>query len=262
TAPNAAPPAQPQAQTAQKPDAAPAAATQPTATATPNAAPPAQPPAQTVQKPAADKPQALAPPVPKPNPAAGTPYRGMLPFPGITPPALTEFVTAVMSTDAGDITIEIYPQAAPNAAKRFVDLVKSGFYDATPVYRVVRIPKPFIAQFGINWRPEQKIWKDRLFSDDASLFQLLPGTLAFAKAGPNINSTQVFINYADNNFLRSQGFTAFGRIIDGLDIAMRFRPVGNPSMGLSQERLWNDGEAYLNMQPVQPNMIQSIRLAE
>lgn len=94
------------------------------------------------------------------------------------------------------------------------------------------------------------------------MFQLLPGTLAFAKAGPNINSTQVFINYADNNFLRNQGFTVFARIIDGLNIAKQFRTVGNSSTGLDQERLWEAGDSYLNAQPIKPNKIISIKVIE
>ena len=58
-----------------------------------------------------------------------------------------------LETSAGDVVIEVYPQAAPNAAKRFVELVTSGFYDDTPISRVV---PGFVAQFGINWRDPHK----------------------------------------------------------------------------------------------------------
>ena len=95
-------------------------------------------------------------------------------------PALTEVTTVRLATTAGDVVIEVYPQAAPNAAKRFVELVTSGFYDDTPISRVV---PGFVAQFGINWRDPHKAWDDRKFNDDPSLFSLERGTLAFAKAG-------------------------------------------------------------------------------
>ena len=83
-------------------------------------------------------------------------YRGLVPFNPAKAPEITEVVTVSFQTDAGNLTIEVYPQAAPNAAKRFVELVKAGFYDGTPIFRVVNQPRPFVAQFGINWRAEHK----------------------------------------------------------------------------------------------------------
>ncbi|MCA9793281.1 MAG: peptidylprolyl isomerase, partial [Candidatus Eremiobacteraeota bacterium] len=119
---------------------------------------------------------------------------GLTPLPGKSAPEITEKKVVKMTTDAGDLTIEVYPQAAPNAAKRFIELVEAGFYDNTPIFRVVRSPQPFVAQFGINWREKFPEWQDKNFDDDPSFFKLDRGTLAFAKAGPNTNSTQVFIN--------------------------------------------------------------------
>ena len=116
-----------------------------------------------------------------------------------------------MRTTAGDILIDVYPEAAPNAAERFVELVKAGFYDNTPISRVV---PGFVAQFGVNWRDPLKSWKDKEFDDDPTWFALERGTLAFAKAGANTNSTQVFINYAENNRLADPryNFTVFGKV--------------------------------------------------
>jgi cyclophilin family peptidyl-prolyl cis-trans isomerase len=151
------------------------------------------------------------------------------------------------------IAIELYPEAAPNAAQRFEELVKSGFYDNTPVFRIV---PGFVAQFGINSEPKHIVWKTKLFNDDPSLFRLQKGTLAFAKGGPNTNSTQVFINYNDNSqALVPQNFTAFGKITKGMEIAEGFKAVGDPSMGLSQDELWKNTQGYLKALPEKPNMI-------
>jgi homoserine O-acetyltransferase len=188
------------------------------------------------------------------RPAEASP---LTPLPGKegSAPALTQITTVRLDTDAGDVVIEVYPQAAPNAAKRFVELVSSGFYDGTPVSRVV---PGFVAQFGINWRDPHKAWDDRPFNDDPSLFALEPGTLAFAKAGPNTNATQVFINYRENNRLAEPqlNFSAFGKVIEGMDVVQRFAQVGDPSGGLDQGRLWNDGGNYLESLPVKPTMIE------
>jgi len=172
-----------------------------------------------------------------------------------TAPALTQATTVRLATDAGDVVIEVYPQAAPNAAKRFVELVQSGFFDETPVSRVV---PGFVAQFGINWRDPHKAWDDRPFNDDPTLFALERGTLAFAKAGPNTNATQVFINYRENNRLTEPqlNFSAFGKVISGMEVVDKFVQVGDPSGGLDQGRLWADGGNYLASLPVKPTMIQ------
>ena len=122
----------------------------------------------------------------------------------------------------------------------------------------------FVAQFGVNWRDPQKAWKDRNFDDDPSLFALERGTLAFAKAGANTNSTQVFINYKENNQLADPryNFTVFGKVVGGMDVVDRFAPVGDPSGGLDQTRLWEDGAAYLDSLPAKPTMIEHATIVE
>jgi peptidyl-prolyl cis-trans isomerase A (cyclophilin A) len=182
----------------------------------------------------------------------------LVPLPGLEAdvPVLTQKTRITMQTTAGDVVIDVYPEAAPNAAQRFVELVQSGFYDNTPVSRIV---PGFVAQFGINWREGHRDWQERNFDDDPTLFALERGTLAFAKAGPNTNSTQVFINYQENNQLAvpQYNFTVFGKVAEGMEIVDSFVQVGDPGGGLDQGRLWADGEAYLAEQAVQPSMILS-----
>jgi homoserine O-acetyltransferase len=179
-------------------------------------------------------------------------------------PALTQVTTVRLETDAGDVVIEVYPQAAPNAAKRFVELVTSGFYDEIPISRVV---PGFVAQFGINWRDPHKAYENRTFNDDPSHFQLERGTLAFAKGGqPGSASTQVFINYRENNRLADPSpqlsFWVFGKVVEGMDVVDKFVQVGDGSNGLDQGRLWADGGAYLASLPVKPTMIEKATVVE
>ena len=171
-------------------------------------------------------------------------------------PELTQAQVVQLETTAGNVTIEVYPEAAPNAAQRFVELVESGFYDDIPISRVV---PGFVAQFGINWRDPHRAWQNRNFDDDPTLFALERGTLAFAKAGPNTNSTQVFINYIENNRLADPqyNFTVFGKVVDGMDAVDNFLQVGDPTGGLNQTRLWDNGDAYLDSLAVMPTMIVS-----
>jgi homoserine O-acetyltransferase len=184
----------------------------------------------------------------------------LVPLPGKedAAPELTEARTVVLHTSDGDVTIEVYPEAAPNASARFIELVEAGFYDKTPVSRVV---PGFVAQFGVNWREPHKSWKDKQFSDDEGFFALDRGTLAFAKTNmPNSASTQIFINFDDNSRLAASNFQTFAKVVDGMEIVDAFAQVGDPSMGLDQGRLWDDGDAYLASLRERPTMIESAEL--
>jgi cyclophilin family peptidyl-prolyl cis-trans isomerase len=174
-------------------------------------------------------------------------------------PEITEVVKVLMTTDAGELVIEVYPQAAPNAAERFLELVEAGYYDGTPIFRVVKSPEPFVAQFGIN--SDMAEWKDKNFDDDPTLFQLTRGTLAFAKAGPNTNSTQVFINFRENNSLADPryNFTTFAQVVEGMEIADSWVSVGDPGMGLSQGPLWENHHSVKEL-TLKPNMIEEMTI--
>lgn len=177
-------------------------------------------------------------------------------LPGKDGVEITEVVRVKMTTTQGEILIDLYPQAAPNAVARFVELVESGFYNDTPVSRVV---DGFVAQFGINWRKPHVEWKEKSFNDDPSLYALERGTLAFAKAGLNTNSTQVFINLRENNRLAApeMNFTTFGKVVSGMEVVDAFVRVGDPSGGLDQHRLWTRGGNYLESLSKKPTMIES-----
>ena len=212
-----------------------------------------------------------ATPGPSGTPAAATPpgkplESSLTPLPNKTVkvPVLTKKQTIKMATGAGEVVIEIYPEAAPNACRRFVELVESGFFDDTPVSRVVKEPAPFVAQFGINWRAPHNAWDKKEFKDDPSYFALERGTLAFAKAGIDHNATQVFINYDDNSHLAepSMNFTAFGKVVKGMEIVDNFVSVGEPDSGLDQLRLWTDGGNYLESLSVKPTMIEKMTVVE
>lgn len=181
----------------------------------------------------------------------------LTPLPGRAAPELTEVVKVTMVTDLGELKIEVYPQAAPGAAERFLELIRLGFFDNTPIFRVVKKPEPFVAQFGIN--SQFADWREKRFADDPSLFSMARGTLAFAKAGPDTNSTQIFLNYRENNQLTTpdRNFSAFARVVSGMDIADRFEAVGDDSMGLPQDRLWADTSWAATLNPG-PTMIRSV----
>lgn len=193
--------------------------------------------------------------------ATGSPssqaYHGLVPFPDVKAPEITEVVPLKMTTDAGEMLLEVYPQAAPNSAKRFLGLVKAGFYNDTPLFRV---EPGFVVQFGINWRKPFQKEQETNFKEDPSLFALERGTLCFAKTNmPDSASTQVFINYADNSGgLRPLNFTVFGRVTKGMEVSEEFRSPGP----VRQDLLWQDGGNYLKTLQVQPHKILKLEVVK
>ncbi|MFN8607695.1 MAG: peptidylprolyl isomerase [Vulcanimicrobiota bacterium] len=198
--------------------------------------------------PATPSPTTSATPAATPDPLP-VKKSGLEALPGVKAPKLSKIVKAKFTTTQGELLIEIYPEAAPGASKRFIELIKAGFYDNTPIFRV---EPGFVCQFGINSKPGMVSWKDKMFPDDPSYFQLGEGTLAFAKAGPDTNSTQVFINYGDNSGLVSQGFTAFAKVVKGYEQTTKFKQV--PEAG-DQGALWSDTDGFIKSLPNKPDSI-------
>lgn len=181
-----------------------------------------------------------------------TPWPENVPFPESGPEVL-------METDHGNVKIRLFPKHAPLHCRKFTELVKRRFYDKTPIYRVV---PGFVVQFGINGRQEYRAFKDSTFKDEPNPLPMTRGTISFAKAGPDTQSTQVFINLGNNQQLTSPatgGFSVFGLVIQGMDQLDKLPAPGDPSMGLDQGRLWSEGDAYLKSQPDRYATIQRIR---
>ena len=147
-------------------------------------------------------------------------------------------------TTAGDFVVEVQRALAPNGADRFHELVEAGFYDECRFFRVV--PK-FIVQFGINGDPEvQKKWRVANIKDDPVKTSNKKGTITFATAGPNTRTSQLFINFADNDFLDRQGFSPFGSVSSGMDVVEKINPeyTEKPDQG----KIQSQGNEYLKKQ--------------
>ncbi len=169
------------------------------------------------------------------------PPAGALDAPAVDVEAPAEF-QAKFETSTGDFVIKVHREWAPRGADRFYSLVKSGFFDGCRFFRVV---PGFMVQFGINGDPAtQARWREQPIPDDPPTKSNRRGYVTFATAGPNTRTTQIFINYGDNNFLDSQGFAPFGEVVEGMetvdDINSEYREM--PNQGMIQ----GSGNEYLN----------------
>src|SRR5262249_2101604 len=108
-----------------------------------------------------------------------------------------ETYRVVFTTSKGDFTVEVRREWAPKGADRFYNLVKNRFYDDVRFFRVIRMPRLFMAQFGISGDPAVSAkWADANMTDDPVMVSNTRGRISFATSGPDTRTTQVFINYA------------------------------------------------------------------
>jgi peptidyl-prolyl cis-trans isomerase A (cyclophilin A) len=123
------------------------------------------------------------------------------------------------TTSKGGFTVHVTRAWAPLGADRFYNLVKHGYFDGAAFFRVV---PNFIVQFGLSADPAvNTVWRSSNFKDDPVTQSNKPGTITFATAGPNTRTTQLFINFGNNSFLDGQGFSPFGQVTKGMDVALK-----------------------------------------
>jgi len=186
---------------------------------------------------------------PTPKAAAGVPDFHNPADPGFAQQAPDSFRVR-FSTTKGDFVIMVHRAWAPRGADRFYNLVRSGFYDGVRFFRVL---PGFMAQFGIHGDTAvTAAWRARVIPDDPVLRTNGRGMMTYATAGPGTRTTQIFVNFGDNNRLDASGFAPFGQVVEGMDVVdALFGGYGEGAPnghGPDQYRLNVEGEKYLARQ--------------
>jgi cyclophilin family peptidyl-prolyl cis-trans isomerase len=132
----------------------------------------------------------------------------------------TKTYSAVLKTEAGDITVELYADRAPRTVENFVNLSRSGFYDGTTFHRVIN---GFMAQGG-DPTGTGTGGPGYQFEDEfhPSLRHDAAGILSMANAGPGTNGSQFFITHGPTPHLDNR-HTVFGKVVDGMEAVRRIR---------------------------------------
>ncbi len=113
----------------------------------------------------------------------------------------------------GRVTIEMFPEKAPNHVARIKELVREGFYDGIVFHRVI---DDFMAQTGDPTGTGMGGSGQNLDAE----FNDLPhkrGTVSMARAQhPDSADSQFFICFKDCNWLDGQ-YTIWGQVVDGME---------------------------------------------
>jgi cyclophilin family peptidyl-prolyl cis-trans isomerase len=129
---------------------------------------------------------------------------------------------AVITTEKGDIEVDLFDKGAPKTVKNFVDLANKGFYDGVIFHRVI---PGFMIQGGDGqFGKKASLDANRVgtggpgyrFDDEPVTGTYSRGTLAMANAGPNTNGSQFFIMHKD--YALPKSYTIFGQVTKGLDV--------------------------------------------
>ncbi|MBS9781135.1 MAG: peptidyl-prolyl cis-trans isomerase [Gammaproteobacteria bacterium] len=140
----------------------------------------------------------------------------------------------LLTTNKGDIEIQLNAEKAPITVKNFLEYVNSGFYNGTIFHRVI---KGFMVQGGgFTESMEQKEGYAPIQNEANNGLENKKGTIAMARTmAPHSASSQFFINLVDNDFLNFKnetpqgwGYAVFGEVTKGMDIV---EAIGNVETG-------------------------------
>lgn len=136
---------------------------------------------------------------------------------------------AVIHTEKGEITLELFADEAPLAVNSFVFLAQQDWFDGVTFHRVL---PDFVAQAG---DPTGTGFGGPGYAFDNEIDPTLTfdkaGVLAMANAGAGSNGSQFFITYTAVPRLNG-GYTIFGQVSSGMDVLKSLTPR-NPAESMN-----------------------------
>ena len=140
-----------------------------------------------------------------------------------------------LTTNFGDITLELNTEKAPITVANFLQYVESGYYDGVIFHRVI---DGFMIQGGgFDPNMKQKATKAEIKNEADNGLGNDKYTVAMARTSiPDSASSQFFINVGDNDFLNHTaptssgwGYCVFGKVVEGMDVVDKIRAVKTTS---------------------------------
>jgi len=164
----------------------------------------------------------------------------------------------MIKTELGDIQVEICERQAPVTAANFLRYVDAGLFKGASFYRVVRLDnqpnnavKIEVIQGGLEFFKDKKPFPPipHETTDKTGVLHR-DGTISMARLAPGSADSEFFICIGDQPELDfggkrnpdGQGFAAFGRVIEGLDVIRKIQQQPDEGQMLKQRVLIEDIE--------------------
>ncbi len=146
-----------------------------------------------------------------------------------------------LTTNFGDITLELDAEKAPITVANFLQYVDSGFYDGVIFHRV--IDNFMIQGGGFDTDMKQKPTEAEIKNEADNGLSNDKYTIAMARTSiPDSASSQFFINVNDNDFLNftapnasGWGYCVFGKVTEGTDVIDKIKGVDTTSRAGHQD---------------------------
>lgn len=149
--------------------------------------------------------------------------------------------TVKLTTNHGDIVLELDEAKAPETVANFVQYVKDGHYTNTIFHRVI---SNFMIQGG-GFEPGmgQKKTRPSIKNEANNGLKNTQYSIAMARTSePHSASAQFFINVGDNDFLNHSaptgqgwGYAVFGKVTEGQDVVDKIKAVPTGSKAGHQD---------------------------
>lgn len=143
----------------------------------------------------------------------------------------TKEYQAVLTTDAGDITIKLHASETPITVNNFVFLANEGFYNDTIFHRTIN---GFMIQGG-DPAGNGTGGPGYRFADEDFAGEYTRGVVAMANSGPNTNGSQFFIMHQD--YALQPNYVIFGEVVTGMEVVdtIATAPVTTSASGESSQ---------------------------
>jgi peptidyl-prolyl cis-trans isomerase A (cyclophilin A) len=148
-------------------------------------------------------------------------------------------VRVIFETELGKITMEIDIVHAPITGENFLKYVDGGFYNGGIINRAVRPDNTTrrdveiqVVQFQINpGRTREQFPPIPMERTNVTGLKHVSGVLSMARSGPDtarasfsiVIGDQPEMDFGGRRNADGQGFAAFGRVVDGMDVVMKIQ---------------------------------------
>jgi peptidyl-prolyl cis-trans isomerase A (cyclophilin A) len=145
----------------------------------------------------------------------------------------------LIKTELGDITVDIYEKDAPITAVNFLKYVDNNLFDGATFYRVVTMDnqpnndvKIEVIQGGLGFGESEKRFPPIAHeTTEKTGIKHKNGVISMARNKPGSASSEIFICINDQPELDfggkrnpdGQGFAAFGKVIEGMDVVRKIQ---------------------------------------